>query len=95
MLRQLLAAGFIDQVAVRKDRVESSTNAQYATSKGVAYKAMGIEEDVFIHPSSVLANLPPPEYVVFYEVVRSSQVWLKGRSLCLQKHFHFISLNQV
>lgn len=81
VLRQLLTAGFIDQVAVRKDRVEqtSSAGVQYATSKGVAYKALGISEDVFIHPSSVLANAPPPEYVVFHEVVRTSRVWLKGK----------------
>lgn len=81
ILRQLLAASLIDQTAVRKDRVDgaSSTGAQYATSRGVPYKALGITEDVFIHPSSVLANVTPPEYIVFNEVVRSTQVWLKGR----------------
>ncbi|KAJ7459856.1 P-loop containing nucleoside triphosphate hydrolase protein [Mycena latifolia] len=80
VLRQLLAAGFIDQVAVRKDRVEqtSSAGVKYATSKGVAYKALGVFEDVFIHPSSVLANAAPPEYVVFSELIRTSRVWIKG-----------------
>ncbi|KAG6839336.1 hypothetical protein C0991_003507, partial [Blastosporella zonata] len=79
VLRQLLAAGFIDQVAIRKDRVDpSSASAQYATSKGIPYRALGIAEDVFIHPSSVLANMSPPEYVVFNEVVRTSRIWLKG-----------------
>ncbi|KAF5382586.1 hypothetical protein D9615_002788 [Tricholomella constricta] len=79
VLRQLLTAGFIDQVAVRKDRTDpSSAGAQYATSKGVAYSALGISEDVFIHPSSVLAHMSPPEYVVFNEVVRTTRVWLKG-----------------
>ncbi|KAF7365220.1 putative ATP-dependent RNA helicase PB1A10.06c [Mycena venus] len=79
-LRQLLAAGFIDQVAVRKDRVEqtSSAGVKYATSKGVPYKALGISEDVFIHPSSVLANTAPPEYVVFNDVIRTNRVWIKG-----------------
>ena len=80
VIRQLLTAGFIDQVAVRKDRITqtSTTGVQLATSKGVAYKALGIEEDVFIHPSSVLANGSPPEYVIFHEVVRTSRVWIKG-----------------
>ncbi|KAJ7250874.1 P-loop containing nucleoside triphosphate hydrolase protein [Mycena haematopus] len=80
VLRQLLTAGFIDQVAIRKDRTEqtSSAGVKYATSKGVPYKALGISEDVFIHPSSVLANTAPPEYVVFSEVIRTTRVWLKG-----------------
>ncbi|KAJ7095872.1 P-loop containing nucleoside triphosphate hydrolase protein [Mycena belliarum] len=80
VLRQLLTAGFIDQVAVRKDRVEqtSSAGVRYATSKGVAYKAMGVSEDVYIHPSSVLANAAPPEYVVFSDLIRTSRVWIKG-----------------
>ncbi|KAJ7573380.1 P-loop containing nucleoside triphosphate hydrolase protein [Mycena floridula] len=79
VIRQLLTAAFIDQTAVRKDRIDrSSSGTQHSTCKGVPYRAIGIEEDVYIHPSSVLANGPPPEYVVFYEVVRTSQVWLKG-----------------
>ncbi|GLB38537.1 putative helicase associated domain (HA2) Add an annotation [Lyophyllum shimeji] len=79
VLRQLLTAAFIDQVAVRKDRIDpSSASAQYSTSKGIPYRALGISEDVFIHPSSVLANTSPPEYVVFNEVIRTSRVWLKG-----------------
>jgi ATP-dependent RNA helicase DHX37/DHR1 len=82
IIRQAIAAGFIDQVAVRKDRADkaSSTGVQSATSKAVPYKALGIAEDVFIHPSSVLADMSPPEYIVFNEVVRSSRVWLKGKS---------------
>lgn len=80
MLRQLLAAAFIDQVAVRKDVVDkgSASGNKYATSRGVEYRAMGISEDVFIHPSSVLAPNGPPEYVVYHEVVRTSRAWLKG-----------------
>ncbi|GJE85929.1 ATP-dependent RNA helicase [Phanerochaete sordida] len=80
VLRQLLTAGFIDQVAVRKDRAEkgAASGEQYTTARGVPYRALGIDEDVFIHPSSVLANQPPPEFVVFLEVVRSSKVFVKG-----------------
>ncbi|KAL4251928.1 hypothetical protein ABKN59_002637 [Abortiporus biennis] len=80
ILRQLLTAGFIDQVAARKDRVQKDTASgqQFTTSRGVPYRAVGIDEDVFIHPSSVLANSSPPEFVVFLEVVRTSRVYIKG-----------------
>ncbi|KIY49650.1 P-loop containing nucleoside triphosphate hydrolase protein [Fistulina hepatica ATCC 64428] len=88
VLRQLLAAGFIDQVAVRKDRAESgmsgaksstsTSGAKHSTCKDVAYRALGITEDVYIHPTSLLASRSPPEYVVFQEVVRTSRTWLKG-----------------
>ncbi|KAI0374355.1 P-loop containing nucleoside triphosphate hydrolase protein [Pilatotrama ljubarskyi] len=84
VLRQLIAAGFIDQVAVRKDVAQkglaggTTSGTQYTTSRGVAYQALGIAEDVYIHPSSVLASQPPPEYVVFLEVVRTSRVYVKG-----------------
>ncbi|KAJ7593035.1 hypothetical protein C8J56DRAFT_1162003 [Mycena floridula] len=50
--------------AVRADRVEQSS--------------YGNQHYVYIRPSSVLANGPPPEFVVFSEVVRTSQVWLKA-----------------
>ena len=77
---ELLAAGFIDQVAVRKDRLDnaSSGGTQFTNCRGVPYRAIGIEEDVYIHPSSVVHDHRPPEYVVFNEVVRTSKIWLKG-----------------
>ncbi|KAI0926970.1 hypothetical protein AcW1_007657 [Taiwanofungus camphoratus] len=80
VLRQLITAGFIDQVAVRKDLVQqtAASGEKYTTSRGVAYRALGISEDVFIHPSSLLISMAPPEYVVFLEVVRTSCLWLKG-----------------
>jgi len=80
VLRQLITAAFIDQVAIRKDLVRggSSTGTKYATSKGVEYRAMGISEDAFIHPSSVIADAPPPDYIVYHEAVRTSRLWLKG-----------------
>ena len=81
VLRQLLAAAFIDQVAVRKDKVDKATSSgtQWTNCKGVPYRAMGIAEDVFIHPSSALTGNSPPEYVVYHEVIRTTRVWLKGR----------------
>lgn len=80
ILRQLLTAGFIDQVAVRKDLVkkETATGNQHSTTRGVPYQALGISEDVYIHPSSVLAKSSPPEFIIFHEVVKTSRIWLKG-----------------
>jgi len=78
VLRQLLTAAFIDQVAVRKDLIEEATGNKLSTSKGVPYRTIAIEEDVFIHPSSVLFSASPPQYLVYHEVVRSSQVWITG-----------------
>jgi ATP-dependent RNA helicase DHX37/DHR1 len=80
VLRQVITSCFVDQVAVRKELVEkdSATGVQRTNAKGVPYRALGISEDVFIHPSSVLATTSPPDYVVYHEVVRTGKVWLKG-----------------
>lgn len=80
VLRQLLTAGFIDQVAVRKDLVDrnDSSGTQFSTSKNVPYRAISIQEDVYIHPSSILANSSPPDYLVYHEIVRTSRAYLKG-----------------
>jgi ATP-dependent RNA helicase DHX37/DHR1 len=82
-LRQLIAASFIDQVAVRKDLVQpsSATGNKYASCRGVAFCANGVTEDVFIHPSSVLFHTAPPDYVVFQEVIRGTKVWIKSKFL--------------
>lgn len=47
---------------------------------------MGISEDVYIHPSSVLANMPPPDFVVYLEVVRTSRIFIKGMSM----YYYFV-----
>lgn len=66
---------------MRKDKAskEAASGQQYTTSRGVPYRAIGVDEDVYIHPSSVLASSAPPEFVVFVEVVRTTKVWLKGK----------------
>lgn len=86
VLRQLLTAAFIDQVAVRKDLVDKTSNlsfAKVASTRGVAYRAFGIDEDLFIHPSSNLFHSSPPEFIVFNELHRTHKVWLKSASLFL------------
>lgn len=78
VLRQILAAGFIDQVAVREDLVLKK-GVSYESTRGVAYRAVGLgSEPVFIHPSSALFHCAPPDFVVFSEIVRTSKPWMKG-----------------
>ncbi|SCV72455.1 BQ2448_3992 [Microbotryum intermedium] len=80
VLRQLLTSAFIDQVAIRKDLADKASTLSYAkivSTRGVPYRAFGIDEDIFIHPSSILFHQAPPEFVVFQEVMRTSKVWMK------------------
>ncbi|GJJ07821.1 hypothetical protein Clacol_002026 [Clathrus columnatus] len=83
VLRQLLAAAFIDQVAVRKDIVDNSSSDgnKYTSCRNVPYKALGVSDDVFIHPSSILYNSPPPDFIVFHEMSKTTQTWLKTNTI--------------
>ena len=75
-----MTAGFLDQVAVRRDLVDKkhSTGVQHTSSRGVAYRALGISDDVFIHPSSLLFNAAPPDYLIFQDLFQTSRMYLKG-----------------
>ncbi|GAA98791.1 uncharacterized protein L969DRAFT_532109 [Mixia osmundae IAM 14324] len=80
-LRQLLTVSFVDQIAVRKDLLSSSAGSVKATTescRGIAYRALGINEDVYVHPTSVLYSRPPPEFLCYQEVFTTNQTWLKG-----------------
>ncbi|QRV77442.1 Helicase associated domain (HA2) [Ceratobasidium sp. AG-Ba] len=77
LLQQIITSGFIDQIAVRKDYIEKRTGIKRSSARGIAYQAIGVKEDAYIHPSSVIFNGPPPDFVAFQEVVRASRVWLK------------------
>lgn len=85
VLRQLITSAFIDQVAVKATKVKSiskNSNRHGHQSNLTSYRAIGIEEDVFIHPSSVLfkpTNQPEPDFIVFQELHRTEKrVWIKG-----------------
>lgn len=89
-LQQIIVAGFIDQVAIRKDLVDSATSTNGATrnsgknARNVAYQTMWSDDDVFIHPSSVIYRHEKlPDFVVYQELQKSSnysdrKVWMKG-----------------
>ncbi|OCF41767.1 ATP-dependent RNA helicase DHX37/DHR1 [Kwoniella heveanensis CBS 569] len=80
IIRQILTAGFIDQVAVREDLV-LKRGGTYESTRGVSYRAVGLgSESVFIHPSSSLFHKTPPDFLVFSEIVRTSKPWLKGNT---------------
>ncbi|KAF8321497.1 P-loop containing nucleoside triphosphate hydrolase protein [Cantharellus anzutake] len=89
-LRQLIVAGLIDHVAVRKDLAMKDSGVKYANARNVPYMTLDVDEDIFIHPSSILFGGPPPEYVVYQDIVRTKPLtvvnpaWLAtlGRSLC-------------
>jgi len=68
LLRQIILAGFIDNVAMlkKKNHVPNSY-----TSQNVAG-----DEGIFIHPSSSL-HLETPDYVVYCELFRSSRLFIK------------------
>ncbi|CAM0138885.1 putative ATP-dependent RNA helicase DHR1 [Umbelopsis sp. WA50703] len=80
VLRQIITAGFIDSIAVRKDYIESggSATGKFKSTRGVPYKVMWSDDDVYIHPSSVLYHQEPPVFIAYNEQFQSSKVWLKG-----------------
>ncbi|GAA6009925.1 hypothetical protein JCM11491_000868 [Sporobolomyces phaffii] len=81
VLRQLITSAFIDQIAIRKDIADKSSSVSYhkvASTRGIPYRTFGIEEDLFVHPSSNLFHGPPPEFIVFQELHRTHKVWLKS-----------------
>lgn len=83
ILRQLITSAFIDQIAVRKDIIDPTSavaGSKFKSTRGVAYRAMGVAEDVYIHPSSVMFHGEPPEWIVWQDVVRTSKVWIKSES---------------
>ena len=86
----MITASFIDQVAVRKDLIEQSAKgSKFSTAKGVPYKTTGFAEDLYIHPSSVVADRLPPDWIVFTEAVRTSRLWMKGRLSTFALSFNF------
>jgi len=92
-LRQMITSGFIDQIAIRSDLVEFSETkgTKYATCKNVPYKAMGIGGVVFVHPNSVLFSRPPPAFIAFQDIVRTSKPWMKNLTLINPSWLHILA----
>lgn len=81
-IRKLVAQAFADQVAVRADQVPDSVVDEQAgpapkagkaqSARRIAYRAMGITEYVYLHPSSDLARNPAPKWIIFTEAMRGA-----------------------
>ncbi|KAI0244058.1 putative ATP-dependent RNA helicase DHR1, partial [Massospora cicadina] len=80
-LRQILLAGFVDQVAILRTLVDKDSAKGYRP-KGItgtpAYLTMWGEDPVYVHPTSALyLSDPPPPYVIYSQLsVTSSGVAL-------------------
>lgn len=87
VLRQLLSASFIDQIAVRADLLSSDPKilslggqngavrkgSKMSSTRGVPYLAAGIPGGVaFIHPGSGFFHGKPPEWITWQEAVKSN-----------------------
>lgn len=75
-MKQIVASGFIDQVAIRSDAIDAdvkipkkttATAVPYTTITSVSRYGDNIEPYVYIHPGSVMAGsgAAPPQYLVF------------------------------
>lgn len=64
-------------MAVRYDLYLKKPSS-FISTRNVPYRALGVPDQVYIHPSSALFHKSPPDFIVFSEVVRTSKVWIKG-----------------
>ncbi|GET03929.1 P-loop containing nucleoside triphosphate hydrolase protein [Rhizophagus clarus] len=76
-IRQVITAGFIDQVAIRKGLIDKSSKT-FSSTRNVEYCTMWGDDIAFIHPTSILYHNKPPDFVVYQELHKTSKVWMKG-----------------
>ncbi|KAJ2613647.1 putative ATP-dependent RNA helicase DHR1 [Coemansia sp. RSA 1365] len=87
VIRQIVLAGFVDQVAVRGDIAGYHASDDEAETRrrglhAVPYMTMWNSEPVFIHPESVVyatvqSSGSMPQAVVFAELQHSTRMWAK------------------
>ncbi|KAJ2678271.1 putative ATP-dependent RNA helicase DHR1 [Coemansia spiralis] len=87
VIRQIVLAGFLDQVAVRGDIAGVHTDDEAAVQRrgmhATPYVTMWSDEPVFIHPESVVyaaarAAGSMPQAIVFAELQRTTRLWAKA-----------------
>ncbi|KAI1342070.1 P-loop containing nucleoside triphosphate hydrolase protein [Xylariaceae sp. FL0016] len=79
-LKQMVAAGFIDQVAIRADLAPNPPEMTRKPKRAIDVPYMPLqplqeEKTVFIHPSSSLAHLSPqecPEYIIYSNLQKAA-----------------------
>ena len=92
-LKQIVAAGFIDQIAIRADLAPNPPAMTKAPNRAINVPYLTLfpshegrasmleEKAVFIHPSSILADIPMkelPQYLVYARLQRSSFATIEG-----------------
>ncbi|KAJ2597954.1 putative ATP-dependent RNA helicase DHR1 [Coemansia sp. RSA 1722] len=87
VIRQIVLAGFMDQVAVRGDVAgyhdpDEETNAKRRGMHAVPYVTMWSSEPVYIHPESVAYiaarnSGSMPQAIVYTELQRTTRLWAK------------------
>ncbi|KAJ2206562.1 putative ATP-dependent RNA helicase DHR1, partial [Coemansia sp. RSA 521] len=87
VLRQIILAGFMDQVAVRGDIAgyhdpDEDTSTKRRGQQAVPYMTMWSSEPVFIHPESVVyigaRTTGMPQAIVYSELQRTTRLWAKA-----------------
>ena len=84
-LKQIVASGFVDQVAVRADVVDADVKlpksaaiatVPYATIRPTAAYADDCDPHIYIHPSSLLyaSGATPPSYLVYQVLNQTSKL---------------------
>ncbi|KAJ8142823.1 hypothetical protein OY671_004035 [Metschnikowia pulcherrima] len=82
-MKQIVASGFVDQVAIRSDVLDSDIklskragiiSVPYSTIHPVSIYGPDVEPHVFIHPSSIIGDsgATPPQYIVYQSLNRGS-----------------------
>lgn len=71
-LIQIMLTGYLDQIAIRKDLIDSS-----APNSKTTYLTMWGDEDAVIHRESVLYK-SSPEMIIYDEMFKTSKVFLKS-----------------
>jgi len=73
LIRQIIAAGFVDRVAKRVPELTPDGKERKNKWK---YVLCNSNQSCYIHPSSCLASVNP-EYVVYHEIIETKKVYLK------------------
>ncbi|KAF8001244.1 hypothetical protein HF325_003745 [Metschnikowia pulcherrima] len=80
-MKQIVASGFVDQVAIRSDVLDSDIklskragiiSVPYSTIHPVSIYGPDVEPHVYIHPSSIIGDsgATPPQYIVYQSLNR-------------------------
>ncbi|KAJ1958679.1 putative ATP-dependent RNA helicase DHR1 [Dipsacomyces acuminosporus] len=87
VIRQILLAGFMDQVAVRGDVAgyhdqDEESNTKKRGMHAIPYITMWGDEPVFVHPESVIYisarnSGAMPQAIIFTELQRTTRLWAK------------------